>query len=66
MIKVRQMQMALKEKYNLCIGERTASQLAKELGALLNKKVRVQGRSYEAGRKRIVQISLSDFLGSKI
>lgn len=62
MISERKISSFLKRRHKLAIGEKTAGDLKATLNNVPKLKIKALGRSYKSGRKKTVNISVSDFI----
>lgn len=53
---------ALKHKYDIAIGERSLVDLKSEIAEISKTKVKISGRSYKTGKKKIIRIPLASLL----
>jgi len=51
-------QQYLKSKYNLAIGELTATKLSIMIKTLLDESIKIKGRSYKTGNKKRIKVTL--------
>jgi len=59
---VRNLEARLKDKYGIIAGEMTLDEIRRKLSGMSQKSIKVSGRSYETGKRKVVHVPSIDLL----
>lgn len=62
MEKVRRLEILIKKKYNIAVGERSAEEILLKIKKDLDKEIEISGRSYETGKKVAIRVPRENLL----
>lgn len=60
MIDVDKLRLAIKNKYNLAVGELTLAELKRKVTKVSKAKIKVSGRSYKTGKRKTASFPKND------
>ena len=56
MTTLKRLESTLKKKYNIAVGQKTLEKVKRDIEHPLNTKIKISGRSYETGKKKVATI----------
>lgn len=62
MATLKRLESILKDKYNITVGQKTLEELKHDIECALNAKIRISGRSYETGKKKVIKLPIKNLL----
>lgn len=60
MTMLKKLESILKEKYNIAVGQKTLEEVKRDIEHALNTKIKISGRSYETGKKKIIKLPIKN------
>ena len=63
MVTLKSLERYLRKEYSLIVGEMTIREFKREVLAVSKKKIKIQGRSFETGRRKIVYVPVCHLAG---
>ena len=60
MTTLKRLESTLKKKYNIAVGKKTLEEVKRDIEHALNTKIKISGRSYETGKKKIIKLPIKN------
>jgi len=61
MTTLKRLESTLKKKYNIAVGQKTLAEVKYDIEYSLNTKIKISGRSYETGKKKVIKLPIKNF-----
>jgi len=62
MLKLKNLELILKNKYKIAVGQKTLKEVKHDINHALKTKIKISGRSYRTGRKKVIFIPVNTLL----
>jgi len=62
MTTLKKLESVLKEKYNIAVGQKTLEELKHDIERALNAKIKISGRFYKTGKKKVIKLPIKNLL----
>jgi len=61
MTTLKRLESTLKKKHNIAVGQKTLEEVKRDIEHPLNTKIKISGRSYETGKKKVIKLPIKNF-----